>query len=489
MEVDASLGSLLRVLHHNSLQTLFLAFCASQHNDENVRLWLAGRQWRAEHAAGNEEARDAIAAAIVQLFIREDSPAVVNMVDAVRSKVSAAASAGEVLVFAEELAKLEAAAIKDMRRDMFPRFARSPGLARYQELLREGKAEAEALAGGLDGAEPPQVFAGSALAKPAVADAAAGGGGPGAVPGGAAPVYSLGTQVAAARLLNLRGKRTKAQVNTLVAAAALQRGGRKTAAPAADAAWGTGPTRSPSPAAKLRQQASTRGTHINPLVRAQTMQRAAAMADPGPAASSDREQYMDGGGSSGAHSEAGSEGQSSLEVPTLQEQRAVSQRLRARTRVLGMSMRLHMAGTKRAARLMVQRLQPVKLHEGFVYKRGAKHSAWYRRWYILTSSVLVYCTAHAESEPRGMVYLPDVTQVLPDGGPNARDRSFTFALVTPYRVYELQASSARDHARWLANLQAILIRLATDGASSVDEAELRRLPVPMGFGESRRRCS
>lgn len=87
---------------------------------------------------------------------------------------------------------------------------------------------------------------------------------------------------------------------------------------------------------------------------------------------------------------------------------------------------------------------------GFLSKRGGRHSAYHRRWFVLRGNMLFYFEEPASREPVGVVILEGCTVELVEA-----TREFTFAVRfsgTRARTYVLAAESQAALEGWVKAL-------------------------------------
>lgn len=87
---------------------------------------------------------------------------------------------------------------------------------------------------------------------------------------------------------------------------------------------------------------------------------------------------------------------------------------------------------------------------GFLSKRGGRHAAYHRRWFVLRGNVLFYFEEPASREPAGVVILEGCTVELVEAA-----REFAFAVRFPgarARTYVLAAESQAALEGWVKAL-------------------------------------
>uniref|UniRef100_A0A8C2Y4L9 Sesquipedalian-1 n=1 Tax=Coturnix japonica TaxID=93934 RepID=A0A8C2Y4L9_COTJA len=87
---------------------------------------------------------------------------------------------------------------------------------------------------------------------------------------------------------------------------------------------------------------------------------------------------------------------------------------------------------------------------GFLYKRGERHTAYHRRWFVLKGNMLFYFEERDSREPVGLVVLEGCTVELCDSA-----EEFAFAIRfsgTKSRTYVLAADSQAAMEAWVKAL-------------------------------------
>ncbi|PKU33866.1 sesquipedalian-1 [Limosa lapponica baueri] len=87
---------------------------------------------------------------------------------------------------------------------------------------------------------------------------------------------------------------------------------------------------------------------------------------------------------------------------------------------------------------------------GFLYKRGERHTAYHRRWFVLKGNMLFYFEERESREPVGVIVLEGCTVELCDSA-----EEFTFAIRfggTKSRTYVLAAESQAAMESWVKSL-------------------------------------
>ncbi|NWW61156.1 SESQ1 protein, partial [Ifrita kowaldi] len=87
---------------------------------------------------------------------------------------------------------------------------------------------------------------------------------------------------------------------------------------------------------------------------------------------------------------------------------------------------------------------------GFLYKRGERHTAYHRRWFVLKGNMLFYFEERDSREPVGVIVLEGCNVELCDSA-----EGFAFAIRfggTKSRTYVLAAESQADMESWVKSL-------------------------------------
>ncbi|KAF1466134.1 Sesquipedalian-1, partial [Megadyptes antipodes antipodes] len=87
---------------------------------------------------------------------------------------------------------------------------------------------------------------------------------------------------------------------------------------------------------------------------------------------------------------------------------------------------------------------------GFLYKRGERHTAYHRRWFVLKGNMLFYFEERESREPVGVIVLEGCTVELCDSA-----EEFTFAIRfggAKSRTYVLAAESQAAMESWVKSL-------------------------------------
>ena len=102
------------------------------------------------------------------------------------------------------------------------------------------------------------------------------------------------------------------------------------------------------------------------------------------------------------------------------------------------------------------------LVSGLLTKQGGKRKNWKRRWFICTEERLDYWQVPRDfaggwpdpitSERKGSIELSQVHTVRAAAKGEAGKRPGVFVVETPGRAYRVQAASAEESARWVAEV-------------------------------------
>lgn len=116
---------------------------------------------------------------------------------------------------------------------------------------------------------------------------------------------------------------------------------------------------------------------------------------------------------------------------------------------------------------------------GYLIKQGKRRN-WRKRWFVLTSSSLVYSRSHMDIKVHRQIPLANILDAIeyapsvamprsqssalsfptPSATPNSSSKSYEhcFKIITPKRTYVVGAPSEEDEIRWLAALQCLVAR-------------------------------
>ncbi|XP_023804466.1 sesquipedalian-1, partial [Cyanistes caeruleus] len=89
-------------------------------------------------------------------------------------------------------------------------------------------------------------------------------------------------------------------------------------------------------------------------------------------------------------------------------------------------------------------------NSGFLYKRGERHTAYHRRWFVLKGNMLFYFEERDSREPVGVIVLEGCNVELCDSA-----EGFAFAIRfggTKSRTYVLAAESQAAMESWVKSL-------------------------------------
>ncbi len=94
------------------------------------------------------------------------------------------------------------------------------------------------------------------------------------------------------------------------------------------------------------------------------------------------------------------------------------------------------------------------LRSGYLKKKGVINTGWKKRWFLLTDKQLAYYDDEPEDleteEPKGFIALALITKVEHHSDKSNED--FMFDVITPARVYRLQAESISEMEAWIATI-------------------------------------
>lgn len=86
---------------------------------------------------------------------------------------------------------------------------------------------------------------------------------------------------------------------------------------------------------------------------------------------------------------------------------------------------------------------------GYLIKQGIKRKNWKRRFFVLDLCALSYFTSHDEVSPIKMINLADIYQSRVSVGIHVHKQN-VFEVVTPQRVYYIQAESQSERDAWIS---------------------------------------
>lgn len=449
-DLDRSRESLLRVLHHHGLRPLFVEFCNAEHNAENVELWLALQRFNAAHATGDSDKQARYAGRIVDTFVRETAPKQVNMREvsawapapaparscAARCGLPAQETRGlaSTALEREDMAslmtifeELENIALKELQRDILPRFLTSKQLAEY------------GAGGGRSGQTPappsPPLDSASSkgdLPRPSLLSA---------IGSAVAAVRTGGASSAAAGGHERDRRRSQSMLHVGARRGGGGRGGVTPRAPSSSD--GDGGSEAPASAGGggSEDAGGGEGGSAREQVAAAMRSGWGVGAEGGVMASGGATAHAGGGPTSPRpHATAAATPETVL---------ALGSKLNKKTRLFGISFKMHSTEDKKAFAEVGEYLTAHCVKAGYLYKRGDKNPTWKRRWVILAPGLLGYFESAADTVPKGVVTLRDITDVHPDAAGELEGLPFTFSLISPHRRFYMQGASERDLARWL----------------------------------------
>jgi hypothetical protein len=137
---------------------------------------------------------------------------------------------------------------------------------------------------------------------------------------------------------------------------------------------------------------------------------------------------------------------------------------------------------------------PSSIREGFLKKKGVVNLAWKKRYMVLLPHQLAYYDEKpkaADAAPKGFMRLGAILKVEHHSSDSKTD--FKFDVVTPTRIYQLQADSVQDMDAWIASItgtaaneqQVAASRRRNVSHAALAMSETERLKADESFGISR----
>ena len=123
---------------------------------------------------------------------------------------------------------------------------------------------------------------------------------------------------------------------------------------------------------------------------------------------------------------------------------------------------------------------PASVREGFLRKKGVVNTSWKKRYIVLLSHQLAYYDEQPQSAdalPKGYINLASISK-CEHHDPVASLKDFTFDVVTPTRIFRLQAESAADMDAWIASISGTAAneqQILASRKRNVSHAALRTL--------------
>eukprot|EP01137_Pigoraptor_chileana_P000211 Opistho-2@35993 len=108
------------------------------------------------------------------------------------------------------------------------------------------------------------------------------------------------------------------------------------------------------------------------------------------------------------------------------------------------------------------------LLSGSLYKLGAFHKAWRRRWFVLEPTRIVYYKKDKDDRPLGIIELASCYGV--ERMDDTSGRSFCFKLSSQRRVFVMSTNNASELNVWLSALCVLVV--AVEDAHGSDEEQL-----------------
>jgi len=123
---------------------------------------------------------------------------------------------------------------------------------------------------------------------------------------------------------------------------------------------------------------------------------------------------------------------------------------------------------------------PASVREGFLKKKGVVNTSWKRRYLVLLPHQLAYYEEQptsADALPKGFINLASILK-CGHHDPVASLKDFTFDVVTPTRIFRLQAESQADMDAWIASISGTAAneqQIIASRKRNVSHAALRTL--------------
>jgi len=123
---------------------------------------------------------------------------------------------------------------------------------------------------------------------------------------------------------------------------------------------------------------------------------------------------------------------------------------------------------------------PSSVREGFLNKKGVVNPLWKRRYIVLLAHQLAYYDeqpTNADALPKGYINLASITK-CEHHDKEGSQKDFTFDVVTPTRIFRLQAESLADMDAWIASISGTAAneqQMLASRKRNVSHAALRTL--------------
>lgn len=104
---------------------------------------------------------------------------------------------------------------------------------------------------------------------------------------------------------------------------------------------------------------------------------------------------------------------------------------------------------------------------GYCVKQGLKRKNWKRRYFVLDSYGLTYYISHEETSPIKSIKLSDICQARISVGIHLH-KTNVFEVVTPQRVFYVQADSAFERESWISSINRRVGSLRRSQVRSVE---------------------
>jgi hypothetical protein len=123
---------------------------------------------------------------------------------------------------------------------------------------------------------------------------------------------------------------------------------------------------------------------------------------------------------------------------------------------------------------------PASVREGFLKKKGVVNPGWKKRYIVLLPHQLAYYDEQptsADALPKGFINLASIVR-CEHHDKDASMRDFSFDVVTPTRIFRLQAESLADMDAWIASISGTAAneqQILASRKRNVSHAALRSL--------------
>lgn len=123
----------------------------------------------------------------------------------------------------------------------------------------------------------------------------------------------------------------------------------------------------------------------------------------------------------------------------------------------------------------------IPLKSAYLMKKGGKHRAWKKRWFVLKPTRLCYYKNDKEYELLGMITLDQLEFV---SSVEHKKRSNSFAIVTKKRTYYVQAPDQTELQGWTSSINLAKEKYTVKAASAALNSKTQGSNSPIIFGNS-----